>query len=124
MDAAASIIRCWRAVGVSMVEACAGFVLAEDLKALRQVCALRTVHPAPRARLMLEASFPKPLLDGKRKPETANHPGLQSVVAADADGAVVAVVVAKWPWCNLPFPALLSSANGRTVTDEVGQQPI
>ena len=44
---------------------------------------------------MLEASFPKPLLDGKRKPETANHPGLQSVVAADADGAVVAVVVAN-----------------------------
>ena len=62
----------------------------------------RTVHPAPRARLMLEASFPKPLLDGKSEPETANHLGLQSVVAAGVDGAVVAVVVVKRPVRQLP----------------------
>ena len=73
---------------------------------------------------MLEASFPKPLLDGKREPETANHLGLQAVGTAGADGAVVAVVVARRPWSNLLFPTFSSSVKGGTVTDDVGQQPL
>ena len=89
-----------------------------------------TADLAPRSWLMLEACFPKPLLDGKSEPETADHLGLQTVVAGGAHGAVVAVVKVTRPVPRLhkqskqPCPTFLSSTDSRTVTDELGQHTI
>ena len=80
----------------------------------------RTADLALRSWLMLEASFPKPLLDGKSEPETADHLGLQTVVAGGADGAVVAVVKGTSQVPRLhkkakqPSPTFLSSNDSRT----------
>ena len=63
-----------------MVEACAGCAVTEALKAISLHC--RTAKLAPRTWLMLEASFPTPLLDGKCEPETTDPLGKQAVVAA------------------------------------------